>query len=125
MYGLRHDWLQGRRTTGFKFGGNDHRLQGRRQRGRLTGDDDNADIDNTDILTGRRSLLEVKRRGQWKTDASLRRYGREAKVMQEMLKIPAATLEYGQFVAKYLEEVFHQTVLTNPPIIEPPAKRRL
>ena len=34
-----------------------------------------------DILSNRRSLLEVKRRGLWRSDASLKRYGKEAKVL--------------------------------------------
>ena len=83
-----------------------------------------------DILTRRRSLLEVKRRGQWRTDQSLRRYGKETKAMEELQKLPAETLSYARLVSQNLSEVFNRTMSFPPPtlgshvIAKPPLKKR-
>ena len=77
-----------------------------------------------DILTKRRSLLEVKRRGQWRTDQSLRRYGKETKAIAEVNKIPPNVLEYGQQVSLNLEAVFHQVIILEPPIVHLPKRQR-
>ena len=45
-----------------------------------------------DVLTQARSLAGVKARGRWRTDSSLRRYGKEAKLLQELRKLDRARL---------------------------------
>ena len=41
-----------------------------------------------DRALGRRSALEVKFRGRWKSDASLRRYEKEGRVSQQLANLP-------------------------------------
>ena len=68
-----------------------------------------------DLLCRRRSLEEVKKRGQWRTDQSLRRYGKETKALAEMHKIPSNILEYGLSVSENLENMFHRNLIAPPP----------
>ena len=68
-----------------------------------------------DLLCRRRSLEEVKKRGQWRTDQSLRRYGKETKALAEMYKIPSNILEYGLSVSENLANIFHQNIVAPPP----------
>ena len=68
-----------------------------------------------DLLCRRRSLEEVKKRGQWRTDQSLRRYGKETKALAEMHKIPSNILEYGLSVSENLEDMFHRNLIAPPP----------
>ena len=69
-----------------------------------------------DIISHRRTLLAVKRRGQWRTDQSLRRYAKETKVTTELHKLPPETLKYAKYVQNHLESIFHQTVPNQPPM---------
>ena len=68
-------------------------------------------------MTGKRSLLAVKDRGQWQSDNSLKRYGKETRVLEELRKMPHATLEYGKQVSDRLGEVFNGLALV-PPSLE-------
>ena len=49
-----------------------------------------------------RSLPEVRQRGRWLTEQSLRRYEAHARLQQEELKEPASTREAGRQGLKYL-----------------------
>jgi hypothetical protein len=51
-----------------------------------------------DILASRRPLLEVKKRGRWSTDSSLKRYVKEARLQHELSKVNPVVLRYGQEV---------------------------
>ena len=81
-----------------------------------------------DLLQRRRSHLEVKRRGGWRTDASLKRYGKESKLLSELRKVPPSTVEFGRTVDARLQEFFEQPGLVVPllpPIIgDIPAGRK-
>ena len=59
-----------------------------------------------DLLVKARPALEVKGRGRWRTDAMLKRYGKEARVLAELHKAPLAVLEFGRSVASRLREIF-------------------
>jgi len=77
-----------------------------------------------DAISKRRSLLEIKKRGQWRTDQSLKRYAKESKVSEELQKIPLAVLEYGRHIEANLEMAFHLAINLTPPCnIVPVAKR--
>eukprot|EP00973_Karenia_brevis_P011048 1495612-Karenia_brevis.AAC.1 len=41
-----------------------------------------------DLLNKTRSLPEIKKRGLWKSDASLRRYAKEGRLLTELRKVP-------------------------------------
>ena len=60
-----------------------------------------------DLLMRHRSVAEVKKRGRWASDQSLRRYGKESRVMQEANKLPKATLLFGLHIEAELVTVFH------------------
>ena len=72
-----------------------------------------------DILTKRRTLLEVKRRGQWRTDQSLRRYGKETKVLSELQKVPSSVVKFGRHISDHLSEVFLGEKSLPPPAVGP------
>jgi len=84
-----------------------------------------------DILSKHRTLIEVKRRGTWRSDNSLRRYGKEARVLDELNKIDPRVLSFGARVSENLAEVFQGTMVCPPPDLTanipavPKKKRRL
>ncbi|CAK0908584.1 unnamed protein product, partial [Prorocentrum cordatum] len=51
-----------------------------------------------DMLSQRRSLPEIQRRGRWQSAKSLNRYTKETKLLDELAWIPPAALELGAFV---------------------------
>ena len=59
------------------------------------------------LLMRHQSVAEVKKRGHWASDRSLRRYGKESLVMQKTNRIPRATLLYGLHIEAELVTVFH------------------
>ena len=75
-----------------------------------------------DLLSRRRPVDEVKKRGRWRSDASLRRYGKETRLLSEMLKVPVATVNYGLNIQQSLEWYLHHPDLVP---VEPPAPAAL
>ena len=61
-----------------------------------------------DLLLRRRSALEVKRRGRWRSDDSLKRYGKETRLLAELSKIPKMTMRIGEQASLALDAVLHQ-----------------
>jgi hypothetical protein len=68
-----------------------------------------------DVLSARRQLLEIKRRGRWKTDRSLARYGKEALAAAELSKVPPIIREYGALVEQQLYDIMRGMVKPFPP----------
>ena len=68
-----------------------------------------------DLLSRTRTLEEVKKRGGWRSDASLRRYGKDAKLTAELNKIPQTVRDYGVKIGSHLEAVLCHNVLFEPP----------
>ena len=60
-----------------------------------------------DLLHQRRTVPEVKMRGRWQSDASVRRYGKLARAMKEENRLLPSTKKYGEQVLaklnKYLD----------------------
>ncbi|CAE7199591.1 unnamed protein product, partial [Symbiodinium natans] len=52
-------------------------------------------------------LSEIKRRGRWATDTSLRRYEKATLAQQQVHKVPGATQLYGSFVESRLRSATH------------------
>ena len=71
-----------------------------------------------DILLKRREMEEVRKRGHWRTYASVRRYEKSGRVQRVMQTTPAALLKYCQRVAPRLGEL-----LLGPPAAVPPLRR--
>ena len=63
-----------------------------------------------DLLSRRRSVQDVKRRGRWVSDSSLRRYGKESRLLKELQKIHPNVLNFGRFVMEHFLEVMLGTV---------------
>ena len=53
-----------------------------------------------DLLTKSRSVEAVKRRGRWRSDSSLKRYGKETRILSELNKVAPQVIELGEAVAK-------------------------
>ena len=63
-----------------------------------------------DLLSHRRSVPEVKRRGRWVSDVSLKHYGKETRLLKELLKVHANVLNFGRFVMEHFVQVMLGTV---------------
>jgi len=59
-----------------------------------------------DYLRKRRSLEDIQRRGRWRTQASVRRYTKEAKLLSELHKVPTQLLRYADFLESRVSELF-------------------
>ncbi|CAE8661648.1 unnamed protein product [Polarella glacialis] len=70
-----------------------------------------------DLLARKRSTLEVKRRGGWSSDSSLKRYGKEGKLQGELRKVSEAIRQYGAEVGDKLEEIFSLLRPHPPPVL--------
>ena len=51
-----------------------------------------------DLLSCRRSLTEIKARGRWVTDSSLRRYAKATKLQQNLNQLDAAVIAFGNAI---------------------------
>lgn len=60
---------------------------------------------SNDILTKRRSLKNVMRRGRWQTDQSLRRYAKETRLLAEINKVNPDVMAIGGRVARRLGDI--------------------
>ncbi|CAK0826240.1 unnamed protein product, partial [Prorocentrum cordatum] len=59
-----------------------------------------------DLLSGARTAEQVMRRGRWATMASLRRYGKETRLLREAAKVDPDVLLFGELVEQYFLDVF-------------------
>jgi hypothetical protein len=51
----------------------------------------------SEVRLGRkRSLAEIKRRGRWASDTSLKRYTKETRLMSELVKLDSRIIKYGR-----------------------------
>lgn len=73
-----------------------------------------------DCLTRRRPLSEVKKRGRWRRDASVRRYEKAAVAARQAYRLPVQALDYVGRVRRLLGDIFLRRV----PAPVPPAPAR-
>ena len=59
-----------------------------------------------DLLANRRTFAEVRERGRWRTDSSVRRYGKATRLQLEIQKVPAKTWDLGQQAARDFSALF-------------------
>ena len=72
-----------------------------------------------DALRGSRSLAQIKARGRWKSDNSVRRYEKHARVLREVERMPNAAQVYGGRIMTQIVKV-----LSNPDFsVKPPGNR--
>ena len=80
---------------------------------------------STDVLLGRRTLRDVKSRGRWRTDASVARYNKHARILREVNRLPDSTRVYGEQVGNILDDlVSGRKRAPPPPLTSPVLKRR-
>eukprot|EP00435_Cladocopium_sp_Y103_P050327 s239_g15.t1 len=65
-----------------------------------------------DVLSRRRSMLEVKQRGRWSADSSLKRYVKEARLQTELAKVPQNVKDFGLRVLAQLPELLANPSMT-------------
>ena len=58
-----------------------------------------------DLLSGRRSLEAIQKRGRWASPASLKRYTKETRLLHEMSKVNKHVFEYGMLVQAHFSDV--------------------
>jgi len=61
-----------------------------------------------DLLLQRRSLAQVKERGHWHSDASLRRYGKSTRMHAIMGQLSPAVANFGDYVVENLAAVLQR-----------------
>ena len=71
---------------------------------------------SADVLHHRRTLNQVKKRGRWMTDSSVRRYEKSAKTMSLSAGLNPELVVYLQKCVKALPQV----LLRNQPPLPPP-----
>ena len=67
-----------------------------------------------DLLASRRTLPEVKDRGRWITDQSLRRYAKRTKLQQQVNSLADEVMQFGQLVDSNLVQLFEMAALGQP-----------
>ena len=58
-----------------------------------------------DLLERRRTVQEVKIRGRWQSDSSLRRYAKATKLVDVISRVPPETLAKGQLVIDNIHNI--------------------
>ena len=70
---------------------------------------------SADALRRTRSIEEIKKRGRWTSDASVRRYEKAALAMREERRAGEEALAYGSLIESRLGEVLMGTISAPPP----------
>ena len=70
---------------------------------------------SVDALSGRRSLAEIKARGRWRSDTSVRRYAKAARILSEASEFDSQILLFGEQVKEVIREHFLRGVALPPP----------
>ena len=71
-----------------------------------------------DLLTKARTVLDVKTRGRWSSDSSLKRYGKQTRLLSELQKVPQEVLHYGEQMARLPPSIFlHSHPAPAPPVL--------
>ena len=70
-----------------------------------------------DAVTATRSLAEIKARGRWRADASVRRYQKASRAQQQIHRLSDATIAYGELVGANLE-----AFMNNPSLVPAPPR---
>ena len=70
---------------------------------------------SNDVLKNLRPVEDIKARGRWKTDSSMRRYTRAARAQQFANQLPEPILTYGRQIREMLPGILNGTVAPIPP----------
>jgi hypothetical protein len=75
-----------------------------------------------DKLSARRTQLEIKKRGRWKSDASIARYEKAGRLAQVREDLSEDQLRYLELADRHLEELFRGKVSADR-VAPPPTKK--
>ena len=80
-----------------------------------------------DLLSGARSRKEVKDRGRWQTDSSLRRYAKRTRMQQQVARMAPGVAHFGAQVEERFEELVlsasrNQVFPLSIPLLQTPAE---
>ena len=67
-----------------------------------------------DLMAKIRSVADAMRRGRWRSDASLRRYAKETRILAELRKVDPRVLTLGALIEQQLPGLLAGTVLPPP-----------
>lgn len=68
-----------------------------------------------DLLSQCRSLTEIKSRGHWSSESSVKRYTKATRSLKLLSLVDKQVLEYGRQVSDQLERVLRRSVVLAPP----------
>ena len=63
-----------------------------------------------DLISKRRDVKSVMRRGRWRSESSLRLYGKETRILDELNKLPRPILDFGVQVSTHLTPLLSNQV---------------
>ena len=72
-----------------------------------------------DLLQKRRTLLEIKRRGRWAADSSLKRYAKESRLQHQLSLVPLPVRRFGLQVLAQLPGILGGVVPVPPSAFKP------
>ena len=76
-----------------------------------------------DLLGRKRSLAEIKRRGRWASDMSLKRYTKETRLMSELAKVDPRVIKYGREIQQDISAFLLGVKRPHPPPLGPSLAR--
>ena len=75
------------------------------------------------MLGRKRSLAEIKRRGRWVSDMSLKRYTKETRLMSELGKVDPRVIKYGREIQQDISAFLLEVKRPHPPPLVPSLAR--
>ena len=70
---------------------------------------------SSDILNRRRTLEEVKRRGAWPSDLTVKKYEKHARALAQMARLPPAVQRHAVYCHAHLGELLQAPHLAPAP----------
>ena len=61
-----------------------------------------------DLLLGKRTFQEVKDRGRWRSDMSMKRYAKPAQSLEQLGALPLSVVDFGTEVELHLHQIFQE-----------------
>ena len=68
-----------------------------------------------DALHQRRPLQEIKSRGRWMADESVRRYNKHARVLKEVTRLSEETRSYGMWAMDHMNDLLDNRIVAKKP----------
>ena len=72
---------------------------------------------SSDALWRTRSLMEIQKRGRWRSEKSVGRYEKHDRLLKETAKLSTATRKYGQLVISRMPQLLEGAQPPVPPVL--------